>query len=69
MLKKIWATSVAAISLGLLAPAAGAQELNFGIISTESSQQLKQQWQPVLDALTQQTGLKVNAFLPRTTPA
>ncbi|ARV18323.1 Phosphate-import protein PhnD [Curvibacter sp. AEP1-3] len=62
MLKKIWATSVAAISLGLLAPAAGAQELNFGIISTESSQQLKQQWQPVLDALTQQTGLKVNAF-------
>lgn len=62
MLKKIWTTSVAAISLGLLAPAAGAQELNFGIISTESSQQLKQQWQPVLDALTQQTGLKVNAF-------
>lgn len=62
MLKKIWVTSVAAISLGLLAPAAGAQELNFGIISTESSQQLKQQWQPVLDALTQQTGLKVNAF-------
>ncbi len=62
MLKKIWATSVAAISLGLLAPATGAQELNFGIISTESSQQLKQQWQPVLDALTQQTGLKVNAF-------
>lgn len=62
MLKKIWATSVAAISLVLLAPAASAQELNFGIISTESSQQLKQQWQPVLDALTQQTGLKVNAF-------
>ena len=62
MLKKIWETSVAAVSLGLLAPAAGAQELNFGIISTESSQQLKQQWQPVLDALTQQTGLKVNAF-------
>ncbi|MES2820357.1 MAG: phosphonate ABC transporter substrate-binding protein [Pseudomonadota bacterium] len=36
--------------------------LNFGIISTESSQNLKTMWDPFLADMSQQTGLKINAF-------
>lgn len=43
------------------AQAAG-QELNFGIISTESSQNLKAMWDPFIADMSKQTGLKVNAF-------
>ena len=39
-----------------------AQDINFGIISTEASQNLKQDWQPLIDDMSRQTGLKVNAF-------
>ncbi|MGE7992674.1 phosphonate ABC transporter substrate-binding protein [Pseudomonas sp. NPDC089554] len=35
--------------------------LNFGIMSTESSQNLKSIWQPFLDDMAKKTGLKVNA--------
>lgn len=47
-----------------LSTAAVAQttELNFGIISTESQANLKTIWQPFLDAMSEETGLKVNAF-------
>ena len=38
------------------------KEVNFGIISTESSQNLKSDWQPILDDMSKKTGLKVNAF-------
>ncbi len=38
------------------------KEINFGIISTESTQNLKQDWQPVLDDMARKTGFKVNAF-------
>jgi phosphonate transport system substrate-binding protein len=38
------------------------KEINFGIISTESSANLKQDWQPVLQDMEKKTGLKVNAF-------
>ena len=37
-------------------------EINFGIISTESSSNLKTTWEPFLDAMQEQTGIKVNAF-------
>jgi phosphonate transport system substrate-binding protein len=37
-------------------------ELNFGIISTESSTALKQQWTPFLDDMEKATGLKIHAF-------
>ncbi|RJG47677.1 phosphonate ABC transporter substrate-binding protein [Motilimonas pumila] len=36
--------------------------LNFGIISTESQQNLKTTWQPFLQAMEQKTGYKVKAF-------
>lgn len=54
--------TLAAVSLGLSLAASWAQDINFGIISTESSQNLKSDWQPLLDDMAQQTGLKVKAF-------
>lgn len=38
------------------------KEINFGIISTESTSNLKATWLPFIDAMEKQTGLKVNAF-------
>lgn len=52
-----------AVTLGLgLTNVVFAQEINFGIISTESSQNLRSDWQPLLDDMAKQTGLKVKAF-------
>jgi phosphonate transport system substrate-binding protein len=42
--------------------AATAEEVNFGIIATESSKNLKQVWQPFLDDMAKQTGLKIKPF-------
>lgn len=56
---------VATLALAGIAAAAGAQELkeiNFGIISTDSSSALKQEWQPILDDMEKKTGMKVHAF-------
>lgn len=39
-----------------------AQEINFGIISTEATQNLKQDWQPLLDDMAKKTGFKMTAF-------
>ena len=65
MIKKLLA-SLAATALVALAPAqAQAQELkeiNFGIISTENSQNLTSDWQAILNDLSKATGYKVNAF-------
>ena len=63
MIKKLLA-SLAGATLIAINPVAAQElkEINFGIISTESSQNLKSDWQPILDAMTQKTGLKVNAF-------
>jgi phosphonate transport system substrate-binding protein len=36
--------------------------LNFGLISTESSQNLRQDWQPVIDDMSKRLGVKVNAY-------
>lgn len=52
-----------AVSLPLVtAHAQDLKELNFGIISTESSQNLRSDWQPILDDMAKKTGIKVNAF-------
>lgn len=58
MLKKLLAT----FSLALSMSCAMAQDINFGFISTEASQNLKADWQPLLDDLAKQTGLKVTPF-------
>jgi phosphonate transport system substrate-binding protein len=41
---------------------AAQEELNFGIINTESSQNLRSIWKPFLDDMEKATGLKINAF-------
>jgi len=63
MIKKLFA-GLAAIGIMTLAPAyaQAMKEINFGIISTESSQNLKSDWQPILDDMAKKTGMKVNAF-------
>lgn len=63
MLKKLF-TGLAAMALVALTPVSAQElkEFNFGIISTESSQNLKSDWQPILDDMAKKTGMKINAF-------
>jgi phosphonate transport system substrate-binding protein len=42
--------------------AAGKTELNFGIINTEASQNLRTLWEPFLADMEKATGFKINAF-------
>lgn len=62
MIKKLLTHAVATLALGLVCAGAQAQDINFGIIATESTQNLKQNWQPLIDEMNRQTGLKVTAF-------
>lgn len=50
------------VSLCLSLVAAQAEDLTFGIISTEATQNLKADWQPLLDDMAKQTGFTVKAF-------
>lgn len=56
--------AIIATTAALWWPVAQAQtkELNFGIISTESSANLKTAWQPFLEDMQKVTGLKITAF-------
>lgn len=62
MFKKLIATSVATLALGLSASTVFAQDINFGIISTEATQNLKQDWEPLIADMKKQTGFNVTAF-------
>ncbi len=62
MLRKLIGSLAAAIFLAAPAVAQDIKEVNFGIISTESSQNLKSDWQPLLEDMAKKTGYKVNAF-------
>ena len=62
MLKKLIGVSVTALLVSVPAMAQALKEINFGIISTESSQNLKSDWQPLLEDMEKKTGYKVNAF-------
>lgn len=65
-------TSIArrAALLGILAVTSAAwfparaetTEINFGLIATESSSNLKAAWQPLLEEMQKATGIKINAF-------
>jgi len=58
-------TLLAAAVLASLATApakADPAEINFGIISTETSSNLKTVWEPYLADMAKETGLKINAF-------
>ncbi|MFU3477707.1 phosphonate ABC transporter substrate-binding protein [Pseudomonas aeruginosa] len=56
--------AASALLAGSLAGMAHADQpvINFGIISTESSQNLKSIWEPFLKNMSQQTGYQVKAF-------
>lgn len=54
--------TLAAMTIGLSITSAFAQDINFGFISTEASQNIKSDWQPLIDDMEKQTGLKVKAF-------
>ena len=60
MIKKLLAAL--AIGLGMTAAAQAQDAINFGIISTKATQNLKGDWQPLIDDMSKQTGLKVTAF-------
>jgi phosphonate transport system substrate-binding protein len=56
---------IASLTLGVVVLPAMAEmpkEVNFGIISTDSSAALRSRWQPVLDEMQARVGTKVNAF-------
>jgi phosphonate transport system substrate-binding protein len=61
---KITSLALAAALAGTLAsaPAMALDTLNLGIISTESTTNLKQEWVPFIQAMEQQTGFKVRPF-------
>ncbi|MEZ5817123.1 MAG: phosphonate ABC transporter substrate-binding protein [Hyphomicrobiaceae bacterium] len=56
------ALGAVAVAIAFSATAARAEEINFGIISTESSTNLKKVWDPFIGDMTKQTGLQVKAF-------
>jgi phosphonate transport system substrate-binding protein len=66
MLKRLLGACAGAalIAFSAAGPASAQEmkEFNFGIISTESSQNLKSDWQPILDDMAKKTGMKINAF-------
>lgn len=62
MLRRTFFTLVAAAALTSQAYAQDAKTLNFGIISTESSTNLKSVWQPVIDDLSRSIGAPVKPF-------
>jgi phosphonate transport system substrate-binding protein len=61
MLKHMLLAVVIAAGVGA-AHAEAPREINFGIISTESTQNLKQDWGVLLEDLQKRIGVKVNAF-------
>lgn len=63
MIKKLLSgLAVSALFVLSSAKAQEMKEFNFGIISTEASQNLKSDWQPILDDMAKKTGMKINAF-------
>jgi len=62
MFKKIAGVATVAATLAATTSAFAAETVNFGIISTESSSNLKKVWLPFLSEMEKGTGLKIKAF-------
>jgi phosphonate transport system substrate-binding protein len=60
MLRQLMAAAIAVT--WITAPARAADEVNFGIISTETTANLKSIWEPFLGDMTRKTGLNIKAF-------
>lgn len=62
MLARLRLVTAAILFIAGTASAQVATEINFGIISTESTQNLKKAWTPLLEDLSKRTGIRTNAF-------
>jgi phosphonate transport system substrate-binding protein len=63
MLRRVFLCGMAALALGAgAARAEMPKEINFGIVSTESTQNLKTEWEPFLADMSAATGIKINGF-------
>ena len=62
MLRKLLRALTLALASVAPAHAQTVTEINFGIISTETSSHLKQNWQPLISDMAARTGLKINAY-------
>ena len=64
IIKKVGCSIALAASLvsPLTSMAETMKEINFGIIATDAQQNLKQRWEPMLDDLSEELGIKVNAY-------
>jgi phosphonate transport system substrate-binding protein len=62
LFRKAAFAAVALVSGVALAQAETPAEINFGIISTETSTNLKKIWDPYLEAMSNGTGLKIKGF-------
>ena len=58
----VLACLAAMASFGAASARAAGEEINFGIISTESSENLKVIWDPFIEDLKKETGLNIKAF-------
>lgn len=61
-LLKTVAAAVVAASVSVPAAVADDKTINFGIISTESTSNLKSTWEPFLAAMAKKTGLKIKGY-------
>lgn len=62
MLKRFVTALALLLSLSATVQAAEQKEIVFGIISTESAQNLRKNWEPFLKDMEERTGLSVKAF-------
>lgn len=62
MVRKTLAAATLTVTLAASGMAATADELNFGVISTEKTSNLKQVWEPFIAEMEKGTGLKIKAF-------
>ena len=62
MFKKMTIAAVLTATLLSSTAAFAADKLNFGIIATESTINLKKSWTPYLDAMEKSTGIEIKAF-------
>jgi phosphonate transport system substrate-binding protein len=61
-MKRLLTSVIALLAFIGSASADSSKELSFGILSTESSQNLKQDWAPILDDMSKRIGMPVKAF-------
>ncbi|MBP0618125.1 phosphonate ABC transporter substrate-binding protein [Jiella mangrovi] len=62
LIAKLIAAATLAVSFTGIAHAEDGKTINFGIISTESQQNLRPKWEPFLKDMEEQTGLDVKPF-------